>query len=552
MRAESVVTGGALLMGLVLISACSKSGPGGDESVAACSVDCDAPIATDLPPGSDGTRPPDGKQDHGETDIDCGGPSAPKCADGKGCVANGDCTSLSCPPQTKVCAAPRSDDGILNGTETDIDCGGANAPKCAQAKKCLADGDCNGACSYAMKCVDAPSCKPHLGGDTCGTGEVGELGAMHESCCRTLAVPGYADPKYAGKTVFVDKYEISVGRVRAFLDDMRGKNGGKPNVKAWIGAHTPPIWNATWNQFLPANTEDETVVVTKELLGDTRPGAESPPPPVDETRSVGTDFQFNGQLLVYLHGNNCSTHAGSYGFPTFFYPADVLAKQGPLTFPPRAPGLTAAGVAVPASEHLDVKSMNCISNALLAAFCHWDGGQLATDEVLDFVTGTPASLGNDAGCGTQQGTVGTGGRCASRADINATFDAGRRLPLAEPERNPRNYFYPAFAGDPTHDTANQVAAPGRGNQNLGGAQIDVVRINPGDEPWVDLHGNLNEAVLDMQGATFTGKFGLKYRGLGYQSARSELNVTADASGIRRLQRPEARTGFAGGRCMRFK
>ena len=41
-----------------------------------------------------------------------------------------------------------------------------------------------------------------------------------------------------------------------------------------------------------------------------------------------------------------------------------------------------------------------------------------------------------------------------------------------------------------------------------------------DEPWMDLHGNLDEAVLDMTGATFTGKFGLKYRGIGYNSSRA--------------------------------
>jgi hypothetical protein len=531
-----------LIVGLVLATACSKDGDGTAEDIDG---------ANEPPPGGDGVRPPDGKQDNGETDVDCGGPSAPACSDGKGCATNGDCTSKNCLP-TKVCAQPRSDDGIHNGTETDIDCGGASAPKCAEPKKCLADADCKGACGYAQKCVDTPSCKPHLGGDTCGKGEVGEPGAVHESCCRTLRVPGYTDPSRAGKAVYLDKYEITTGRVRAFLADIRAKSGGKPNVKAWITAHTPPIWDPAWNKFLPSDVGAETTLVQAELLGDPRPGAQTPPPPADQDRNVGTDFQFNGQLLAYLHGNNCSTHVGSYGFPTFFYPADILSKQGTLTMPPRVDGLSDAGAPIAASDHLEVKAMNCITNALLAAFCHWDGGQLATNEVLDFVTDTPSTLGNGIGCGTQVGDVGTGGRCAPRADINATYDAGRFLPEDRPELNPRNYSFPTFPGGPTHDSANQVAAPGRGNRNLAGAQVDVVRINPVDEPWMDLHGNLNEAVLDMQGATFTGKFGLKYRGLGYSSARSALNVTPDANGVRRLERPEARTGFAGGRCMRFK
>jgi hypothetical protein len=33
-------------------------------------------------------------------------------------------------------------DGAKNGTETDVDCGGASSPKCAVGKTCLAFGDC--------------------------------------------------------------------------------------------------------------------------------------------------------------------------------------------------------------------------------------------------------------------------------------------------------------------------------------------------------------------------------------------------------------------------
>lgn len=60
----------------------------------------------------------------------------------------------------------------------------------------------------------------------------------------------------------------------------------------------------------------------------------------------------------------------------------------------------------------------------------------------------------------------------------------------------------------------------------GAACVDDVRIAAGDEPWMDLHGNVHEAVLDMNGATFTDKFGLKYRGIGYSSARAIGNPTA--------------------------
>ncbi|MBS2020699.1 MAG: hypothetical protein JST00_48045 [Deltaproteobacteria bacterium] len=458
----------------------------------------------------------------------------------------------------------RPDDGIQNGSETDVDCGGPAAPKCAEGRKCAADSDCTGACSYAKRCVDAPSCKPRLGGDTCGTGEVGQATAKHESCCKTLKVPGFTDPTHPGKAVYLDKYEITAGRVRAFLAAMNTQYAGRPNVRAWVTEHPPTIWDPSWSKFLPSDVDGETIVVDRNLIGDPRgtwPGA-PPVPATDEPRKTGTDFQFNGSLFMYLHGNNCSTHTNAYGFPTWFYPANVLSKMGP-EFAPRADGLDFAGAPIVASEHLDVKAMNCITNAMLAAFCAWDGGQLATSEVLDFVTDSPPTLGNKAGCGTQiaedpphSPAAISGGRCADLAEINATYDAGGTLPQPGSPLNVNNYVFPFFAPSATHDKAWEIAAPGRGTEASGGNQVDQVRINAGDEPWVDLAGNLSEAVLTTTSGTFSGKFGLKYRGIGYQSARSQLNLDPKwddpSANVARIERPQAKAGFAGGRCMRFK
>jgi hypothetical protein len=228
--------------------------------------------------------------------------------------------------------------------------------------------------------------------------------------------------------------------------------------------------------------------------------------------------------------------------------------------------VAANGQPIAAKDLLDVKSMNCITNAMLAAFCEWDGGQLATDEVLDYVTETPANRGNISGCGTQidnhgellgnifDHTVQSGGRCAPVSVVNATFDAGDLVPIAGSPLNTHNYSYPD-TGNPAHDKSWQIAAPGRGSSSpaANGDQVDVIRLNPGDEPWMDLHGNLNEAALDMSGATFTGKFSLKLRGVGYGSSRSDLNVTPiKGESVLRIQRPEAKAAYTGGRCMRFK
>jgi hypothetical protein len=70
---------------------------------------------------------------------------------------------------------------------------------------------------------------------------------------------------------------------------------------------------------------------------------------------------------------------------------------------------------------------------------------------------------------------------------------------------------------------------------------------------MDLHGNLSEAALDMTGGVFTGLFALKYRGIAYGSSRSDLNVKPlKGESVLRIQRPEAKAAFSGGRCVRFQ
>jgi hypothetical protein len=548
-RTNVFVVGILALFGtLGATSACSSSGPSSNASS----------IAETNPTCLNGSR------DGDEIGVDCGGSCVTACPSDI-TVTPGSPDGGPLPGE----GGTGSIDGVRDGSETDVDCGGPGAPKCAEGKSCLVDSDCNVACNYAKKCIGAPSCKPHLGGDTCGKGEVGEPGVQHESCCRTLTVPGYADAAHPGKTVYLDKYEITAGRVRAFVEEMAKQNAGKPDVKGWVAKHRPAIWDPAWEAFLPTDLEGGTSMIGRRLLGDPRPednGSTDPPgpgvilpPATDQVRHMGTNYQFGSEIYVDLHGNNCGTYAGSYGFPTYFYPADILARDSQL---PRADG-TANGQPITAKDLLDVKSVNCITNAMLAAFCEWDGGQLATDEVLDFVTDSPPSLGNISGCGTQidshgellgnvfTHTVQTGGRCAPVALVNATFDAGDNLPVPGSPLNAHVYHFPD-TGSPTHDKAWEIAAPGRAS-SVNGLQNDVVRINAGDEPWMDLEGNVSEAALDMSGATFTGKFALKYRGIGYGSSRSDLNVSQiNGENVLRIQRPEAKAAYTGGRCMRFK
>src|SRR6185503_11483213 len=116
----------------------------------------------------------DGVNNGGESDVDCGGPCATKCANGKACGAGVDCQSSVCTGNVcvaatkgclgpldcqsgvcmaNVCQAPSCTDVIKNGTETDVDCGGLCATKCATGKACVAGGDCQSNSCMAGVCV---------------------------------------------------------------------------------------------------------------------------------------------------------------------------------------------------------------------------------------------------------------------------------------------------------------------------------------------------------------------------------------------------------------
>jgi hypothetical protein len=85
-----------------------------------------------------------------ETDLDCGGGCTP-CAEGRTCAVGGDCDSRTCADMK--CTAPSCSDGIENGFEADIDCGGICTTRCATGQACIENLDCaaqncgNGHCS---------------------------------------------------------------------------------------------------------------------------------------------------------------------------------------------------------------------------------------------------------------------------------------------------------------------------------------------------------------------------------------------------------------------
>ncbi len=83
-------------------------------------------------------------KDADETDVDCGGSSCSPCADAKACLVGADCVDKVCTGH--VCQAPTCTDGVRNGAETDTDCGGTTCDglgkTCADQKHCGANADC--------------------------------------------------------------------------------------------------------------------------------------------------------------------------------------------------------------------------------------------------------------------------------------------------------------------------------------------------------------------------------------------------------------------------
>ena len=79
----------------------------------------------------------DGVRNGTETGLDCGGGACPQCPAGQGCQQGPrDCMSQVCDGTTQTCAAPSCTDGVLNGSETGLDCGGGTCPQCSAGQGC--------------------------------------------------------------------------------------------------------------------------------------------------------------------------------------------------------------------------------------------------------------------------------------------------------------------------------------------------------------------------------------------------------------------------------
>jgi hypothetical protein len=95
--------------------------------------------------------------DGNETDVDCGG-SCGQCAGDARCSVAADCQSQQC--TGGVCAAPSCSDGLLDGFEADRDCGSV-CSGCAGGRRCFSGFDCaSGYCSREANYDASGVCAP--------------------------------------------------------------------------------------------------------------------------------------------------------------------------------------------------------------------------------------------------------------------------------------------------------------------------------------------------------------------------------------------------------
>ena len=268
----------------------------------------------------------DGVKNGDESDVDCGGSSGPACPSGKRCASDANCASGRCvdfvcaggsaPGSEGVPAEPpaRFDDGIKNGTETDVDCGGpAQGPRCAVGKSCKAHTDCeSNGCAFDGKCARRATCTQLEGGQTCGPIDGT---AKQNDCCESAQVGQYE----------IDKYLVTAGRMRAFLTRLEGK------VRDWAATLPADKWDQTYTDALPNS--------------------------IDGTPGDGDNA--NTQLGPFYGKRSCET--GYHTGHTFWTPPQYGDEKD---FPQNV---------------LDTKALNCVPWWLLAALCAFDGGHLATE-----------------------------------------------------------------------------------------------------------------------------------------------------------------------------
>ena len=426
------------------------------QGVCNANMDMDMAGPINCPNGTTGCTcqvpwPDDGVKNDGETDVDCGGGTsagsdgAATCGTGLHCKVTADCTSLVC-TAGGLCAAPTPTDGVQNGGETDVDCGGSKlasgapntgsdgAPPCVDAKMCGVDTDCLSAfCStITNRCVDGQSCKglitpasimdisaqavetiggadavgvpdpngagQNAGLDTCGAGESTDPPGIqsHESCCKSLLIPNL--PSCSSTKPCPTPMEVcsstttAAGTCQLRMDKYAATTGRVrqfvESVNAWSTANGKGPYNMqAWVEAQLAAPMTPIGVALSQMIPTSGVGATNVVPfyPTgDTTQSPPTYLNVVAQLGgTTIDRNHPSGLQGCY---------IGEGASGASTY--WWPSEEIAGVGSPprpvTQDYYDIKPQNCAPYWIGAAFCAWDGGRLATQAESNAVYGTAA------------------------------------------------------------------------------------------------------------------------------------------------------------------
>lgn len=110
----------------------------------------------------------DGMQNGEETDVDCGG-RCPPCRVDQRCQVDDDCITVTC--LDGVCVGPLCENGTRDESEADVDCGGECEALCLLGNQCDSGDDCETGVCHESNCCEPSSCGMRCGAavdDGCG------------------------------------------------------------------------------------------------------------------------------------------------------------------------------------------------------------------------------------------------------------------------------------------------------------------------------------------------------------------------------------------------
>ncbi|PCJ66722.1 MAG: hypothetical protein COA58_04485 [Bacteroidetes bacterium] len=130
----------------------------------------------------------DGVQNGNETGVDCGGPDCPACPTCSDGIQNGNETGVDCGgPDCSPCTT--CSDGVQNGSETGIDCGGPDCPACPTCSDGIQNGNETGVDCGGPDCSACPTCSDGIqNGNETGVDCGGPDCSACSSSCTTVAI----------------------------------------------------------------------------------------------------------------------------------------------------------------------------------------------------------------------------------------------------------------------------------------------------------------------------------------------------------------------------